>query len=89
MKKPKNDKILHATIREVKRSDVPEDTVRYKMCAKKKRYRSYKEAATMANKARKVSGEENIDAYHCRFCHGWHIGHNKYAKIDKTARPHN
>ena len=84
-------KIDHAMCdisREKKRTNVKEGTIRYKMCARKTRYKNCKEASIMAKKAIKASGDTNIVAYHCRFCHGWHIGHNKYAKIDKTARPH-
>jgi len=43
-------------------------------CRSKIDYRRRKLALTRAATIAQRSGE-NLSAYHCRDCHGWHIGH--------------
>lgn len=45
-------------------------------CLRKRRYDTMAEATTVAKQASKAA-EERIEAYPCRFCGGFHVGHKK------------
>lgn len=47
---------------------------RKKSCTRKRRYESWAEAD---EHAAKLERQDNVpmNAYECRFCHWWHVGH--------------
>jgi len=45
----------------------------YRMCRRKDRYRSQGEANAKIGIIRNVRPEENLRAYYCPYCEGWHL----------------
>jgi hypothetical protein len=45
-------------------------------CARKHRFTSYREADKVAARMRRRDDEPMV-AYGCRFCGGWHVGHER------------
>ena len=43
-------------------------------CDRKVRYLTYRHAKNDAMALSKKAGEK-LEAYHCKFCSGWHVGH--------------
>ena len=52
------------------------DAVCERQCGQKVRHATRK-AAVKASQALLVDTGSHCHAYHCRFCHAWHIGHNR------------
>ena len=46
---------------------------RRRACERKKRYERDEAVKVMVQLRRK--GEPHMNAYHCRYCGGWHVGH--------------
>lgn len=53
------------------------ESMRYHMCDKKKRYSAKKHGEEELRRIRKTGKIVPPDAhvYHCPFCEGWHLGH--------------
>ncbi|MDQ3956043.1 MAG: hypothetical protein M3285_10910 [Actinomycetota bacterium] len=51
--------------------------VKARTCDRKRRYASAREAEETARHRREESGELDLGVYPCRFCGGWHIGHEQ------------
>jgi hypothetical protein len=49
--------------------------VEYRSCRSKVRHDGRREAMDVAKKQMNRWGGGRVDAYHCRFCGGWHVGH--------------
>ncbi len=52
------------------------ESERARSCGNKRRYESEREALDGAYLIR-MQGGESLDAYRCRFCGGWHLGHSR------------
>lgn len=45
-------------------------------CARKQHFSSYRDAAKVADRMRRRDDEPMV-AYGCRYCGGWHVGHDR------------
>lgn len=46
-------------------------------CARKVRFNSWREADKVAGAMRRRDDDETVHAYFCRFCGGFHVGHQR------------
>jgi hypothetical protein len=54
---------------------------RRKQCGKKERYSTIAQARSIAWRQRCRTQGDDIAAYKCQFCNGWHIGHRSAKKL--------
>lgn len=52
----------------------------FRMCVRKDRYRSQGDAADKINKIRHYRPDEQLRAYLCPYCDGWHLTHSEHGK---------
>ncbi|MFL5674937.1 MAG: hypothetical protein ACJ779_08025 [Chloroflexota bacterium] len=50
-------------------------------CTTKVAYTSRREARTRSRHGRHADG--SLQAYHCRYCGGWHLGHRRGAFVSR------
>jgi hypothetical protein len=43
-------------------------------CTGKKHFAKFGQAATVAKRRNRCDGGAHLEAYHCRFCNGFHVG---------------
>lgn len=61
----------------------PEEHIEYvkkKMCGNKIYYPNEVEANRAVVRLVNHKSNHNLTAYDCKFCSGWHIGHNRFKK---------
>ena len=51
-------------------------------CTSKSMFVSRRDARSQARNSRRADGQ--LKPYHCRFCDGWHLGHNRQRKARRS-----
>ncbi len=63
-----------------------EEYSKFKGCLKKNFYDTWWEATHQAAISRDHSKHDNIYAYKCHFCLGWHVGHRRLKNGQKVVK---
>lgn len=49
-------------------------------CTGKQHFESFDRANAVASRSTRRDDKKGMSAYHCAFCHGWHIGNKNIMK---------